>query len=172
MKICKIFCLVCLLTSFSVTAFASKYELNLSAAKGSANTGVLVLGVKRNYNPWLTRGNFSIVPSVGINSFLFMSNSYSEVYGINLVGGLTFNLSPKVYLFASSGPAYISNDFIAKRWTNSNFHFSTTAALGFNLDRKMKHGLEIFVTHFSHAHIKGKYNDGYNLYGLAYKYRI
>ena len=171
-KICILFCLLIL---YSLPVFASNYDVSFSVAAGDDSSSAYLLGIKKEYSPWLERGNFTLVPSLGLTAFNWHPDHGSDVWGTTFAGGLSFNLNSsksKTYLFVSFGPTYISNKNLGDRELGSNFHFASTAALGFKFGSKQRHALEGFITHYSHAGIGGSKNAGYNIYGLTYRLSI
>lgn len=169
-KVCLLFCLLML---FSFSAFASNYQVSFSVASGDSSSDAYLLGIKKEYNPWLQRGNFTIVPSLGLTGFTWQPKHGGDVWGATFAGGLSFNLNSSkstTYLFISSGPTYISDKTIGDRYLGSQFHFASTAALGVKFGSKQRHALEAFVTHYSHAGTNGGENAGFNIYGASYKY--
>jgi len=157
----------------SFTAFANGTTLEFSIAAGENSTDAYLLGIKKHYSPWIQRGNFSVVPALGVTGFVWDPKHGDAVGGVSFLGALTLNFDKSgkaPYLAFSFGPTLISAKHVGNRDMGGQFHFASTASLGFRFGSKMRHALEGFYTHYSHGGLGGSQNPGLNIYGVTYKY--
>lgn len=169
----KILLISLLLCLYSSTVFAQDISVSFSIGKGTVSSDVYLLNIKKQFDKiWLQRGNFIIRPSLGITGFSLNPKHYSSVQGVTFAGGLTFTFDAKAKTYAeiTFGPTYISDKYIGDRELGSRFQFATNVSFGFRFGKNMKHSLGCFLGHYSHAKLANSKNDGFNMYGIEYRF--